>query len=287
MTSLTRVVTCLPPVTSMCAATHRQPRYLKFGGFWKHFSADSVLFSMTTSFRHWSLPFWLPPELLYRQPFFHYSTPVPTAISSTTLPPTCVRHPDRQPPFKMHQWYFGSRSAPRPPTNIQDWCVDLFLWRPPFADEDRLPMFHVSLLQLWRLHFSTCTTFYYRFMVLAFGIARTGLSMIVKLIIGAVIWDDENCTIAFDPGTVFIGKIIASYKNAQWQGAHEILLIRNPNLASTRCSQFDAFRNSCMQNSLSNFTYVQLLTCESLSACNYNLSHKFGITIGTRSSFLG
>ena len=84
--------------------------------------------------------------------------------------------------------------------------------------------------------------------VLAFGIARTGLSMIIKLIIDAVIWDDENCAIAFDPGIAFIYKIIISHKLVHWQGAHEILLIRNPKLAGTRCSQFDASRNSCMQN---------------------------------------
>ena len=157
------------------------------------------------------------------------------------------RRPDRQQPFKTGVWICFSGDL-------------------PFADEDRLPMFHVSLLQLWRLHFSTCTIFYWHSMVLAFGIARTGLSMIVKLIIDAVIWDDENCTIAFDPGIAFIDKIIISHKIAQWQGAHEILLIRNPNLAGTRCSQFDASRNSCMQNSLSIFTHVQILTCESLSA---------------------
>ena len=148
-----------------------------------------------------------------------------------------------------------------------------------------MPPFHVSLLQLWRLHFSTCTTFYLHSMVLAFGIARTGLSMIVKPIIDVVIWSDENCTIAFDPGIAFIDKIIISYKVIQRRSAHEIILIGNPNLVGTRCSQFDASRNSCMQNSI--FTYVQILTCESLSACNYNLSHNFGITIGTHSSFLG
>ena len=92
--------------------------------------------------------------------------------------------------------------------------------------------------------------------VLAFGIARTGLSTIAKFIVGAANWDDENCTMAFDLGIAFIDKIIISHKIIQWQGAHEILLIRNPNLAGTRCSQFDASRNSCMENSLSNFTYV-------------------------------
>ena len=66
VTSFAHLVTLLPTVTSMCAATHHQLHYLIFGGFRKHFFADRVLFSMATSFWHWLLSIWMPRELLFR-----------------------------------------------------------------------------------------------------------------------------------------------------------------------------------------------------------------------------
>ena len=99
MTSFTRVVTCLPPVTSMCAATHRQPRYLNFGGFWKHFFADRVLFSMATSFRHWLLPFGCPPRYSTGSPF-PCQRPRRQPPFHLQLCPLCARRPDRQPAIK-------------------------------------------------------------------------------------------------------------------------------------------------------------------------------------------